>query len=127
MDIRNVNNTAIPSPVNVEKSHEPSGPSQSRKQEDDHANLQDAIHHAAEGFDHVISAVKGVFDSSGSPNIVNDVKNAFDSKDKDLQSQDKLGNFEVQSLMSDYNEAQTLSSSVQKKKDDTGNAVIQKI
>lgn len=77
--------------------------------------MQDAIQHAAEGFDHVISAVKGLFDPSGSTNV-NDVKNALDSKDKDLQSQDKLGNFEVQSLMSDYNEAQTLSSSVQKKR-----------
>jgi hypothetical protein len=31
------------------------------------------------------------------------------AKDKDLQSQDKMGNFQIQGLMSDFNEAQTLS------------------
>lgn len=127
MDIRNVNNAAIPSPISVEKSQEPTGPSQSRKQEDDHASLQDAIHHAAEGFDHVISAVKGLFDPSGSANVINDVKNALDSKDKDLQSQDKLGNMQIQTLMSNYNEAQTTMSSIEKKKDDTGKSVIENI
>jgi hypothetical protein len=44
-----------------------------------------------------------------------------------LQSQDKLGNFQVQSLMSNYNEAQTLASSVMKHQNDTNNAVIGKI
>jgi hypothetical protein len=42
-------------------------------------------------------------------------------------NQDKLGNFEIQALMSDFNQAQTLASSILKKRDDTGNAVIQKI
>jgi hypothetical protein len=41
--------------------------------------------------------------------------------------QDKLGNFQIQALMSDFNEAQTLASSILKKRDDAGNAVIQKI
>ena len=127
MDIRNVNNTAVPTPISVDKGHEPSGPSQSRKQDDDHASLQDAINHAAEGFDHVISAVQGLFDPSGSANIVNDVENALDGKDKDLQSQDKLGNMQIQTLMSNYSEAQTLSSSVQKKKDDAASSVIKNI
>jgi hypothetical protein len=40
---------------------------------------------------------------------------------------DKLGNFVIQGLMSDFNQAQTLASSILKKKDDTDNAVIQKI
>jgi hypothetical protein len=47
--------------------------------------------------------------------------------DKDLQSQDKLGNFEIQDLMSTYNQAETLASSVAKKVNDTNAAVIGKI
>jgi hypothetical protein len=58
---------------------------------------------------------------------VDALRTRFEDADKDLQAQDKLGNFEIQGLMSDYNEAQTLASSIMKKKDDTGNAVIQKI
>lgn len=40
---------------------------------------------------------------------------------------DKLGNFEIQRLMSQYNQSEQLSSSVQKKMDDTANAVIGKV
>ena len=40
---------------------------------------------------------------------------------------DKLGNFEIQRLMSSYNQAETLASSVQKKANDTANAVVGKI
>jgi hypothetical protein len=64
---------------------------------------------------------------SGGGNGVQKVRDAFDNKDKDLQNQDKLGNFEIQSLMSDYNEASTLASSVQKKQHETQSAVIGKI
>ena len=46
---------------------------------------------------------------------------------KELQSQDKSGNFEIQQLMSAYNQAETLASSVLKKRDDTANAIIGKI
>jgi hypothetical protein len=46
---------------------------------------------------------------------------------KGLQGQDKLGNFEIQRLMSDFNQAETLASSVLKKRDDAANAVIGKI
>jgi hypothetical protein len=34
---------------------------------------------------------------------------------KGLEAQDRLGNFEIQNLMSRYNQAETLASSVQKK------------
>lgn len=37
------------------------------------------------------------------------------------------GSFEIQNLMARYNQSETLASSVQKKKDDTGNAVIGKV
>src|SRR5437867_3144038 len=46
---------------------------------------------------------------------------------KGLEAQDRMGNFEIQRLMSAYNQAETLASSVQKKMDDTVGAVIGKI
>ncbi|MBC7778539.1 MAG: hypothetical protein H7125_00405 [Proteobacteria bacterium] len=45
----------------------------------------------------------------------------------ELEAEDKLGNFEIQDLMSQFNEAESLASSVLKKRDDTANAVIGKI
>jgi hypothetical protein len=41
--------------------------------------------------------------------------------------QARLGNFEIQRLMSQYNQAETLSSNVQKKLDDTRSGQQQKI
>ncbi len=52
---------------------------------------------------------------------------AFEAKLKELETKDRLGNFEIQDLMSTYNETETRASSVLKKADDTKNAVIQKI
>jgi len=46
---------------------------------------------------------------------------------KGLEAQDRMGNFEIQRLMSAYNQAETLASSVEKKLDDTTNATIGKI
>ncbi len=46
---------------------------------------------------------------------------------KGLESQDRLGNFEIQRLMSSFNQASALASSVLKKADDAANAVIGKI
>jgi hypothetical protein len=51
----------------------------------------------------------------------------LDSRMKNLEAQDKLGNFEIQDLMSRYNQAETLASSVAKKVADTTNAVAGKI
>ena len=42
-------------------------------------------------------------------------------------SADKLGNFEIQRLMSQFNQAETLASNVQKKLDDTVSGQQQKI
>jgi hypothetical protein len=39
----------------------------------------------------------------------------------------QLDAFQIQTLMSSFNEAQTLASSVQKKQDDTRNGIIGKI
>lgn len=43
---------------------------------------------------------------------------------KDLEADDKIGNFEIQDLLSRSNQAETLKSSVRKKVDDTASAVI---
>jgi predicted nucleic acid-binding Zn-ribbon protein len=51
----------------------------------------------------------------------------FSGRLKELESQDKMGNFEIQDLMSQFNQAETLASSVMKKRDDTANSVIGKI
>jgi len=83
------------------------------------ATVSNAIAAVAANFDKVAGAVLRT-DVSG-------VQAAFDGKDKDLQSEDKLGNFEIQGLMSDYNEAQTPSSSVEKKADDAKNSIPDKL
>jgi hypothetical protein len=46
---------------------------------------------------------------------------------KDIESQDKLGNFEIQNLMSSYDRAGAIACSVLKKKDDAASSVIGKI
>lgn len=58
---------------------------------------------------------------------VQSVREAARSTIASLEDQDKLGNFEIQDLMSRFNKAEALASSVQKKKDDTANAIIGKI
>ncbi|MFO0727916.1 MAG: hypothetical protein U1E65_29320 [Myxococcota bacterium] len=59
--------------------------------------------------------------------IADATKNVFQDAIKDLEAEDKLGNFEIQDLMSTYNQAETLASSVLKKRDDTANATIGKV
>lgn len=88
------------------------------------SELHRALEQAGKLFDHVISAVTG---GAANSQDLQQVKDQIDGKSKDLQSQDKLGNFEIQSLMSDFNEAQTLTSSILKRKDDTANPTIGKI
>ncbi len=48
-------------------------------------------------------------------------------KIRQLESQDKLGNHQVQNLTADYNQAETLASTVQKKQDATSAAITGKI
>jgi hypothetical protein len=55
------------------------------------------------------------------------VRSEFDGKMKSLEAQDRMGNFEIQRLMSAFNQAETLSSNMQKKTDDTISGVQQKI
>jgi hypothetical protein len=54
-------------------------------------------------------------------------RKAFEDAMKDVEAQDKLGNFEIQNLMSAYNQMETLASNVAKKLNDTISCVINKI
>jgi len=87
------------------------------------SSISEALEVAGKAFEHVVSTVFGQHQATQQQNVQT-IKNALDNKDKDLQSQDKLGNFEIQSLMSNFNQAQTTASSVTKKADDTGNSII---
>jgi len=55
------------------------------------------------------------------------IKGAMGDVVKDLEAKDKLGNVEINLIMSDYNQAETLASSVEKKKFDTLAAITSKI
>lgn len=84
-------------------------------------------------FDHITVWGEGKYDASGSQAEKNNnqeierIKGLFDGMVKDLEAEDRLGNFEIQRLMSQYNQSEQLASSVQKKLDDTSNAVIGKV
>ena len=60
-------------------------------------------------------------------NKIEQKRKAFVTKMKELEAKDRMGNFEIQRLMSAFNQAETLSSSLLKKLADSKNAVIQKI
>jgi hypothetical protein len=51
----------------------------------------------------------------------------FDARLAALDGEDKLGNFEINQLMSDYNQAETLASSIAKKRDCIASSIISKI
>lgn len=75
------------------------------------------------GFDY--AEKQGV--SKGGKQSAEALRKKFDDMMKDLEAKDRMGNFEIQRLMSSYNQAETLASSVQKKADDTQSATIGKI
>jgi hypothetical protein len=51
----------------------------------------------------------------------------FDARLAALDGEDKLGNVEINQLMSDYNRAEALASSIAKKRDCVANSIIGKI
>ena len=55
------------------------------------------------------------------------LKRKLEEAMKDLEANDKMGNFEIQDLMSRYSQAQALASQVLKKMEDTKNSVIGKL
>ena len=58
---------------------------------------------------------------------IESVRKEFDGKMKGLEASDRMGNFEIQRLMSAFNQSETLSSNMQKKADDTVGGQQQKI
>ena len=64
---------------------------------------------------------------SQAKSTIEGIRKDFDSVMKGLEGKDRMGNFEIQRLMSAFNQAETLSSNVQKKLDDTVAGQQQKI
>jgi len=58
---------------------------------------------------------------------IDSIRSELDKAMKGLEAKDRMGNFEIQRLMSAFNQAETLSSNVQKKLDDTVSGQQQKI
>ena len=87
--------------------------------------------HYDEGHQGEVGHWKGKLGAEGqektNQDLVDGIKAKFQDAVSALESEDKLGNFEIQDLMSTFNQAETLASSVLKKRDDTGNAVIGKV
>ena len=69
--------------------------------------------------DRGVASIKHQSAASVNMRRTQDLKSGFRSQAKDREAQDKLGNFEIQTHMSDRNRAETLGSSVQKKTDNT--------
>ena len=75
----------------------------------------------------------GTIDSAGDnaqkmqSDVVDGLKKSLEGAMKGLENEDRMGNFAIQRLMSQYNQSEQLSSSVQKKLDDTAGALINKI
>ncbi|HEV8583964.1 MAG TPA: hypothetical protein VGT02_03235 [Methylomirabilota bacterium] len=86
----------------------------------------DALNASARG--HVATALKAVREGgAANADKVESIRKALDAAMKDLEAQDRMGNFEIQRLMSAFNQAETLASNVQKKMDDTISGQQQKI
>jgi hypothetical protein len=71
----------------------------------------------------------GGIDSKGNKQnqqSIDNVRNSLNDATKDRESDDHMGNFEIQGLMQESNQSQTLQSNVKKKQDDTNNGVIRK-
>ena len=69
----------------------------------------------------------GVAPAKGAGGVLSRLESTLADIIKELEAEDRLGNFDIQRLMSQYNQAEQLASQVQKKKDDTESAIIQKI
>lgn len=73
------------------------------------------------GFDAVeqrIGSTGGRTSVDASRAAIDALRSRFESAIKDIETKDKMGNFEIQTLMSAYNQAQTAASDVKKKADD---------
>jgi hypothetical protein len=80
------------------------------------SSARDAIMHGP--------VLQGIIIVGGSPQVAALPKTAIGDQpllpaSKDLEVQDRMGNFEIQRVMSAFNQAETLASNMQKKSDDT--------
>lgn len=124
-----INNAAANVPLagsEATESRESAHTAQAQTPQARESTLNQAIDQAVHLFDHVISAMKGSDSGAASKDIQN-AKDALGDKAKELQSDDKLGNFEIQSLMSNYNETQKTISNVLKKEEDTASSITQNL
>ena len=87
------------------------------------SRLQNSARKAQKGFQSAEQQVP----AAGGAAAASKLQKQLHALRRDLEAQDKMGNFEIQRLMSQYNQSEQLASSVQKKKDDTSNAIIGKI
>jgi hypothetical protein len=81
---------------------------------------------AAEDLVHELHAAPEVLPEVGEAGLWPFVEE-FEAELKDLESEDKLGNFEIQRLMQIMNQNDTLEANVREKTNDTANAIIGKI
>mgnify|MGYP006921586368 CR=1 FL=1 len=87
------------------------------------SRLQNSARKAQKGFQSAEQQVPAAGGAAAAGKLVKQLR----ALRRDLEAQDRMGNFEIQRLMSQYNQSEQLASSVQKKKDDTNNAIIGKI
>ena len=62
--------------------------------------------------------------NANNASTIDSVRERMNDKTKDMESEDKTGNFEIQDLMQKSNQSQTLTSDLLKKKDDTSQGTI---
>jgi hypothetical protein len=91
-------------------------------QPNQYASRLNDFHREASGLVPSDALIKNLIDSN-----LDVIKGVIDfaSQLKDLEGQDKLGNVEIQDLMSTFKEANTLSSSLQKMYDDLRRKIVQ--
>ncbi len=97
----------------------------------------DALHAGldAKGLEYLTDAIgvaAGIASSqsaqSANQSAIDNIRRRLEEAHKDEKTcGDSLGNFEIQDLLNQYNQSETLASSVLKKQDDTNSAVIGKI
>jgi hypothetical protein len=92
--------------------------------------LDQALVKLRTGFDAVeqrTRSIGGRASVDASRSAIDALRSRLDAAKKDLESKDKLGNFEIQPLMSSYNRAQTAASNVEKKLDEAKSGIKQNL
>jgi hypothetical protein len=92
--------------------------------------LDQALVKLLTGFDAVEQRTRstgGRASVDASRSAIDALRSRLDAAKKDLESKDKLGDFEIQPLMSSYNRAQTATSNVEKKLDEAKDSIKQNL